>query len=68
MARHTAGVPWALTVTDNGRRVASVTVRTGPDGSFSVTRLVAPSSVASHWVMSARSLATGETCRIATTA
>ncbi len=46
MAKHTAGVPWKVTMTRNGKLFASTTVRTVPDGSFSITRVLTP--VARH--------------------
>jgi hypothetical protein len=62
MARHTAGVPWRVRVTDNGATLASTTVRTISDGSFSITRTITPRAGANHVVFTATNLRTGETC------
>jgi hypothetical protein len=67
MARHRAGVPWAVHVTDNGTAVVNGTFRTGGDGSFSVTRWL-PSARSSRIVATARNTTTGEVCRITATA
>jgi len=64
MTRHTAGVPWAFKVTDNGSTVAAGTTRTIGDGSFSVSRLLWPKGGANHFVFTAKNLKTGETCRL----
>jgi hypothetical protein len=64
MARHVAKVPWRMKVTDNGTTLANATVHTISDGSFSVTREVAPRASANHVVFVATNLRTGETCRM----
>jgi hypothetical protein len=65
MARHTAGVPWAFRVTDNGSTVATGTTRTIGDGSFSISKLMWPKGGVNHFVLTAKNLKTGETCKLA---
>jgi len=67
MARHTAGVPWKITVLDNGTAVAAGKFRTAGDGSFSYTKLMNPKAGANHVVFRAVNLRTGESCAIAGT-
>lgn len=67
MARHTAGVPWAIKATDNGTTIASGRTTTIGDGSFSVTRLLWPKAGSNHIVFTAKNLRNGETCRISGT-
>ena len=62
MAPHHAGVLWKVTVTNNGHVVVRMTTPTQIDGSFSITRHVAPVVGTSHLVFRARNLTTGETC------
>jgi len=64
MARHVSAVPWRIAGYDNGRRIESATVRTISDGSFSVTRLIAPLGGTNRVVFFATNLKTGETCRL----
>jgi hypothetical protein len=61
MARHTAGVAWHVTEADNGRGFVNTTVKTIADGSFSITRLLAPQAT-NKITASAHNAATGETC------
>jgi hypothetical protein len=63
MARHTSGVAWRVKEYRNGVLFVNTTVRTIADGSFSISRLLAPSSV-NHIVATATNPATGETCWI----
>jgi hypothetical protein len=67
MARHVAGVPWRLRVTDNSTTIVSGVVKTAGDGSFSVSRLITPRSGANHVVVHATNLRTGETCVVSGT-
>ncbi len=62
MAPHHAGVLWKVTVTNNGHVVVRMTTPAQIDGSFSITRHVAPVLGTSHLVFRARNLTTGETC------
>jgi hypothetical protein len=62
MARHTAGVAWKVKVTDNGSLVVATTVRTISDGSFSITRLIAPKPGINHVRALAFNPATREWC------
>jgi hypothetical protein len=68
MARHASGIAWRVSMTDNGIAIATVTVRTIADGSFSITRLITPRPGANHIVARARRVTTGETCRLTATA
>ena len=67
-ARHVAGITWSVRVTDNGRLIASGAARTGPDGSFDLTRVLAASHTTHHYAAVAVSRSTGESCRVAVTA
>ena len=42
MAKHTAGVPWKVKETRNGKMFMSTPVKTISDGSFSITRALKP--------------------------
>lgn len=64
MATHTSGVAWTVKVTDNGTTIYRGRVSTISDGSFSVTKSIAPRAGRNVVVATARNLATGETCRI----
>jgi hypothetical protein len=64
MARHVSGVPWKIRAYDNGKLIENATARTISDGSFSVTRLIAPLAGTNHVVFFATNLRTGETCRL----
>jgi hypothetical protein len=64
MAIHRAGVVWKATVKDNTLTVFAGQVRTIPDGSFSVTRLITPLPGTNKVTGSATNPATGETCRV----
>ena len=65
MTRHVAGVAWRVRVTDNRSVIVSSTVRTGRDGSFSITRTLPAAT--SHIVAVATNRASGEVCRIVAT-
>jgi hypothetical protein len=67
MARHTAGVPWRLKVTDNGVTILSTIARTSSDGSVSVAQPFSPKAGANHVVLFAKNPRTGETCRLSGT-
>jgi len=60
MAKHTAGVPWKVTMTRNGKLFASTTVRTISDGSFSITRVLTPVSGTNTFVARAVNTRTGQ--------
>jgi len=64
MARHTAGVPWKVTESDNGTTFVSTTTKTISDGSFSISRLIAPKAGTNTVVGKAVNLVTHETCAI----
>jgi hypothetical protein len=63
MARHTPGVVWKVTESRNGTTFVSTNVRTLADGSFSITRLLAPRAGTNTIVGKATSQ-TGETCTL----
>jgi hypothetical protein len=60
MAKHTAGVPWKVTLTRNGKLFASATVRTMSDGSFSITRALTPVLGTNTFVAHAVNTRTGQ--------
>jgi hypothetical protein len=62
MALHQAGMPWKVTVTNNGHVIVRMTTSTQIDGSFSITRHVVPVVGTNHLAFRARNLTTGETC------
>ncbi len=64
MARHTAGVPWKVTVSNNGSVFMNTTTKTISDGSFSISRLIAPKAGTNTVVGKATNLVTHETCKI----
>jgi len=64
MARHTAGVPWNVKETRNGKIFVSTTVKTISDGSFSITRALNPMAGANTFVAYAVDTRTGKTCSI----
>ncbi len=64
MARHTARVPWTVSASDNGTTFLNGTVKTIGDGSFSVTRLLAPKPGVNTIVASATNTVTHEKCSI----
>ncbi len=66
MARHTAGVSWKVTESDNGSVFVTSVARTISDGSFSITRLIAPKPGTNAVVAKAVNPLTGETCKIST--
>jgi len=68
MVRPTAGVAWKVWVTDNGSQVAATTVRTISDGSFSITRLIAPKAGVNHIRALAINPATSEWCYLTASA
>jgi hypothetical protein len=63
MARHTSGVAWRVRETRNGVLFVNTTARTIADGSFSISKLLAPNAV-NHIVATATNPATGEICSI----
>jgi len=65
MTRHTAGVAWHITVADNGRVVVNTTVKTIADGSFSLTRLLAPQATNNITAWASNPM-TRETCSTST--
>jgi hypothetical protein len=66
MARHLRGVAWKVTEANNGTVFVNKTVTTIADGSFSITRLLAPQPT-NHVKASATNRATGETCTASAT-
>ncbi len=64
MARHTAGVRWGVAAIDNGTGFIFQTVKTISDGSFSVTRVIAPKPGVNTIMARAVNPATHETCTI----
>ena len=64
MARHTPGVVWKVTGSDNGTTFVSTSVRTIADGSFSITRVIVPRPGTNTIVGTATSAQTGETCTL----
>ena len=64
MAKHTAGVPWRVKQTRNGKLFDSATVRTIADGSFSITRALDPVAGTNTFVAYAVNARTGQTCSI----
>lgn len=64
MARHTAGVPWRVTESNNGSVFVSTTTKTISDGSFSISRLITPKAGTNTVVGKAVNLVTHETCKI----
>jgi len=64
MVTHTPSVNWTYRVMDNRSVVMKGTTSTIADGSFSVTRAIAPLTGTNHIVATARNTTTGETCRI----
>jgi len=66
MARHKAGVVWHVTESNNGTSFVNKSVKTIRDGSFSITRLLAPAA-SNTVVATAVKSASGETCSISGT-
>ena len=64
MARPVAGVPWKVTVTDNGTTFVNKTKLTIPDGSFSVSRIIAPAVGTNTVVGHAVNTRSGQTCTV----
>ena len=64
MARHTAGVPWKVVQKDNGTVFANGITKTISDGSFSITRVIAPKPGTNTITATAKNALTGETCTI----
>ena len=64
MAKHTAGVPWKVKETRNGKIFVSTTVKTISDGSFSITRALKPVAGTNKFVAYAVNTRTGQTCSI----
>jgi hypothetical protein len=60
MAKHGAGVPWKVTITRNGKLVASTTAKTISDGSFSITRVLTPVPGTNTFVARAVDTLTGQ--------
>jgi hypothetical protein len=67
MANHSAGVPWKVTITRNGKLVASTTARTIADGSFSITRVLTPVPGTNAFVAHAVNTLTGQAWSISGT-
>jgi hypothetical protein len=62
--QNVVGRRWRVSIVQNGRTVfTGVRTTRGPSGSFEVRRLLANRAGADRIVLSARSLATGESCR-----
>ena len=66
IARHKAGVVWHVTESNNGTSFVNKSVKTIRDGSFSITRLLAPAA-SNTVVATAVKSASGETCSISGT-
>ena len=64
MAQHTAGVPWKVKETRNGKMFVSTPVKTIADGSFSITRALKPVAGTNTFVAYAVNTRTGQTCSI----
>jgi len=64
MAKHRAGIAWKVVASDNGTVFVNGTTRTIRDGSFSVTRLLAPAPGVNTVAGKATNPLTGETCAI----
>jgi hypothetical protein len=64
MSAHTSGVNWVVKVMDNRTLVYRGNALTISDGSFSISKAIAPRTGANHIVATARNSATGETCKI----
>ena len=64
MARHVAGVPWKVTETQNGTVFVATTVKTIADGSFSLSRSLAPKAGTNTIAARAINVSTGETCAL----
>ena len=64
MVRHQAGVPWKVTLSDNGSLFVNTTVKTISDGSFSVSPVINPKSGINTIVGKAVNVGTHETCTI----
>ena len=60
MAKHTAGVPWKITITRNGKLLVSTTAKTISDGSFSITRVLTPVPGTNTFVAHAVNTITGQ--------
>ena len=60
MAKHSAGVPWKVTITRNGKLIASTTARTISDGTFSITRVLTPVPGTNTFVAHAVDTLTGQ--------
>src|ERR1019366_5604680 len=61
MSAHTSGVSWVVKVTDNKSMVYRGTTTTISDGSFSISKVIAPKTGTNHIVATARNSVTGET-------
>jgi len=64
MARHQAGVPWKVTLWDNGSLFVNTTVKTISDGSFSVSPVINPKPGINTIVGKAVNVVTHEKCTI----
>jgi hypothetical protein len=64
MSAHRRGVKWVVKVLDNTSIVYRGNVVTIADGSFSISKAIAPKTGTNHIVATARNSATGETCKI----
>ncbi len=64
MVRHQSGVPWKVTLSDNGSLFVNTTVKTISDGSFSVSPVINPKPGINTIVGKAVNVVTHETCTI----
>jgi hypothetical protein len=64
MAKHTAGVPWKVKQTRNGKLFASTSTKTIADGSFSITRALQPVAGTNTFIAYAVNTRTGQTCSV----
>ena len=64
MAKHTAGVPWKVKETRNGKMFVSTPVKTISDGSFASLGALKPVAGTNAFVVYAVNTRTGQTCSI----
>jgi len=64
MVRHQAGMPWKVTLSDNGSVFVNTTVKTISDGSFSVSPVINPKPGTNTIVGKAVNVVTHESCTI----
>jgi hypothetical protein len=63
-AKHTAGMPWKVKQTRNGKVFSSTSVKTISDGSFSISRVLRPVAGTNTFVAYATNARTGQICSI----